>query len=211
MDQKMNWMLAPPPDGLGEEQWAFWDDAFTDDDLQLIIDLGDSCDKNYAVVGQEAEYLKEIRHSLVSFMTFELILDKVPFLLYKLDSICRKLNGSYFGFDLTGFHEPFQYTTYVGDEETEKTDCHTGYTWHMDKGPGEDRPPRKLSMILSLMDSEDYEGGDFEIKTGIEPQRLPIKKGRVIVFPSWTLHRVTPVTKGIRRSIVVWVGGPKFR
>ena len=85
------------------------------------------------------------------------------------------------------------------------------YKWHIDKGPGEDRPPRKLSMVLGLLDSDEYEGGDFEIKTGVESQVLPIKKGRVIAFPSWTLHRVTPVTKGIRKTVVVWVGGPKFK
>ena len=85
------------------------------------------------------------------------------------------------------------------------------YKWHLDKGPGEDRPPRKLSMVLGLLDPDEYEGGDFEIKTGVESQVLPLKKGRVIAFPSWTLHRVTPVTKGIRKTVVIWVGGPKFK
>ena len=143
---------------------------------------------------------------------------EAPFLLDKLTFICRKLNGSYFGFDLSGFHEPFQYTTYDpsdaydNDGKIITEDKRIAeYSWHLDKGPGEDRPPRKLSMVLSLLDSDEYEGGDFEIKTGVQSQVLPLKKGRVIAFPSWTLHRVTPVTQGIRKTVVIWVGGPKFR
>jgi PKHD-type hydroxylase len=46
---------------------------------------------------------------------------------------------------------------------------------------------------------------------GQEPIRCPQAKGMVILFPSWVIHRVTPVTKGVRKSIVVWVTGPKFR
>ncbi len=36
-------------------------------------------------------------------------------------------------------------------------------------------------------------------------------KGRMIFFPSFLIHRVAPVTQGIRRSLVIWVTGPKFR
>ena len=218
MGEEMNWLLPPSPDGSGEEQWAYWDDAFTEEELQQIINLGDSRPKKYAVVGVKGEYVEEIRRSLVNFMDDELIVKNIPFLIHKLSFVCRQLNGSYFNFDLSGFHEPFQYTTY------DPTDAHDDqgnivakdkriaeYSWHLDKGPGESRPPRKLSMVLHLMNPDDYEGGEFEIKTGVESQVLPAKKGRVIAFPSWTLHRVTPVTKGIRKTIVIWVGGPRFR
>lgn len=207
----MNWPLAPSHDGAGEEQWAYWDDAFTEEELQQIINLGDSRPMKYAVVGVKGEYVEEIRQSLVNFMDTSLILENIPFLLTKLSFICRKLNGMCFNFDLTGFYEPFQYTTYDPRGAQESSKQIAEYTWHIDKGPGENRPPRKLSMVLGLMNPQEYEGGDFEIKTGVENQKLPTKKGRVIVFPSWTLHRVTPVTKGIRKTIVIWVGGPRFR
>ena len=42
MGEEMNWLLPPPHDGSGEEQWAYWDDAFTEEELQQIINLGDS-------------------------------------------------------------------------------------------------------------------------------------------------------------------------
>ena len=218
MDQEMNWLIAPSPDGLNEEQWAYWDGAFTDEELETIIKLGDSRPKKYAVVGTEGKYVEEIRRSLVNFMDDKLLIEHAPFLLEKLTFICRKLNGAYFGFELSGFHEPFQYTTYDPSDAYDNDGKIISedkriveYKWHLDKGPGEDRPPRKLSMVLGLLDPDEYEGGDFEIKTGVESQILPIKKGRVIAFPSWTLHRVTPVTKGIRKTVVIWVGGPKFK
>lgn len=214
----MNWLIAPSPDGLNEEQWAYWDGAFTDEELETIIKLGDSRPKKYAVVGTEGKYVEEIRRSLVNFMDDKLLIEHAPFLLEKLTFICRKLNGAYFGFELSGFHEPFQYTTYDPSDAYDNDGKIISedkriveYKWHLDKGPGEDRPPRKLSMVLGLLDPDEYEGGDFEIKTGVESQILPIKKGRVIAFPSWTLHRVTPVTKGIRKTVVIWVGGPKFK
>jgi PKHD-type hydroxylase len=43
------------------------------------------------------------------------------------------------------------------------------------------------------------------------PMVAPREKGTVIMFPSYLLHRVTPVTKGVRKSLVLWVGGTTFR
>ena len=70
--------------------------------------------------------------------------------------------------------------------------------------------PRKLSLSLALND--DFEGGEFQINEGKEtnPITVPMHKGRVVLFPSFMIHRVTPITKGTRKSIVVWVNGPKF-
>ena len=206
----MKRLIPPPADGAEEQQWAFWDDAFSDEELETIIKIGDGLPKDYGIVGTKGEYVSDIRHCLVSFMDEDFLEDTIPFLLDKLTFICRQLNGSYFGFDLSGFHEDFQYTVYDPDYNKDKPS--SLYNWHIDKGPGQDdRPPRKLSLVVNLLDSDCYEGGNFEIKTGVESQVIPFKKGRVIAFPSWTLHRVTPVTKGIRKTIVIWVGGPKFK
>ena len=59
----------------------------------------------------------------------------------------------------------------------------------------------------------DFEGGEFEINQGTEtnPMVTDTKKNRAIVFPSWTIHRVKPVIKGVRKSLVIWVVGPKFK
>jgi PKHD-type hydroxylase len=71
--------------------------------------------------------------------------------------------------------------------------------------------PRKLSFSLILSDSSEYEGGDFEILHGSFPDKLEQKRGRILAFPSYIVHRVTPIISGSRRSIVFWALGPKFK
>ena len=117
--------------------------------------------------------------------------------------IARKLNSAFYGFDLTGFHEDFQYTIYKGEEKAH-------YDWHIDNS-SLDNVPRKFSMVLQLSDPKDYEGGNLEIKVGSTPDIVDKKRGLVAAFPAYRLHRVSPVKKGIRKSIVIWVVGPAFR
>ena len=84
------------------------------------------------------------------------------------------------------------------------------YKEHVDtflvKGATENR---KLTVLLFLND--DFEGGRLFLKTGHEKTYPPQEAGTVIVFPSFVLHGVEPVTKGIRRSIVTWLVGPWFK
>ena len=71
---------------------------------------------------------------------------------------------------------------------------------------------RKLSFSLCLnQQGNDYSGGDFKIKTGAEEDSVKLNKGDMIVFPSFILHKVEPVTEGVRKSLVGWVTGPKFK
>lgn len=88
------------------------------------------------------------------------------------------------------------------------------YSWHRDgKGKQQNRI-RKLSMTVLLND--DYEGGEFQFANYSEEKcnihtPVPNRRGTVIVFPSDTEHRVKPVTKGIRYSLVAWFLGPPFK
>jgi len=80
--------------------------------------------------------------------------------------------------------------------------------WHTDFAGT--RPFRKLSVSIQLSDPEDYEGGDLELLYGTEPQKLDRSRGALIVFPSFMLHRVTPVTRGARWSLVAWLLGKRW-
>jgi PKHD-type hydroxylase len=71
-----------------------------------------------------------------------------------------------------------------------------------------------MTIVLMLnQQGVDFEGGDFQVN--LSEERLPVNvnmnKGHVLLLPSFLLHRVTPVTKGIRKTLVSWVIGPKFR
>jgi len=83
------------------------------------------------------------------------------------------------------------------------------YTWHMDRGS--DITPRKLSIVIQLSSPDQYQGGDLELFFAEPHVTAPRGLGDATAFASFVMHRVTPVTRGVRRSLVVWVGGPGFR
>jgi len=101
------------------------------------------------------------------------------------------------------------------------------YDWHQDAwdkpypksfGPNQVGKVRKLSIVITLVDGSEYEGGDLEMNFRHKTKVDEIKKiteirekGSVIVFPSFIWHRVTPVTAGTRYSLVNWNLGFPFR
>lgn len=117
----------------------------------------------------------------------------------KIASIIHENNSNYYRFNLQESFERIQYTEY-----NSVTKDH--YDWHLDLGANDATSHRKISITIQLSPSNSYEGGILEInKGGIT--KVPKEKGLITIFPSYLLHRVTPVTKGIRRSLVLWVGG----
>lgn len=126
-----------------------------------------------------------------------------------LNGFVERANREQFGFDITFGCESFQYTEYKAEDKGH-------YSWHMDchfdhKTAVKDR---KLSMVVQLSPPEDYEGGVFCIDNFAQPNFDIARwapQGSVIVFPSYIKHCVTPVTKGIRKSLVTWYLGPAFR
>jgi len=186
--------------------WTYWDNAFTENELDHIVSYCEQFDKSFATTfGSKDE--EEIRKHRVSDVHFFERNNETSWMFERINHIIEQMNETYYNFDLNGY-KSFQYTTYDATKKGR-------YDWHTDLGfdmdHGESSMVRKLSMTLCLND--DYEGGEFYINKGKqeEPQLCQSKKGRAILFPSFMIHRVAPVTKGIRRSIVVWVVGPKFR
>lgn len=199
-----NYIFAPAPTfGVSEHPFVTWGDAFNDEDIEKIIDYCSSIAPKKATVGGAAddEDITEIRESKVAWVGLN---EHTQWIYDRLAFVARSLNGQFYKFDLYGFSEDMQYTVYHGDE--------TGhYTWHLDAGSGGGSPPRKLSMVLQLSDPKDYEGGDLELFSSANPTKVDKKKGLVAAFPSYMLHRVSPVTKGVRKTLVIWVCGPSFK
>ena len=115
-------------------------------------------------------------------------------------------------YDISGI-EPYQIGKY-----SDKNSGH--YDWHQDGIGGwksiHNNPSsvnlhgktRKLSMSLMLNNPDEYEGGQLEIwGKSVDVY----KKGSIIFFPAWQPHRVTPVTKGTRHSLVMWFMGAPFK
>lgn len=196
------YQLLPSPAFVGEDNFATWENGFTDEQIQKIIDICEEYTKVEAGVSNENSVNEKIRKTEVAWIDYN---DKTAFMYDSIGNIARRLNGQFFGFDIWGFQEHFQYTVY-GDEESH-------YTWHMDRGMSHSTgsSPRKLSLVLQLSDPDEYEGGDLQLFTQSEPITIEKKKGLVVAFPSFIMHRVTPVTSGTRRTLVVWLTGPSFR
>jgi PKHD-type hydroxylase len=121
----------------------------------------------------------------------------------KLFDFVGHSNDIFFNFNIDSIHSAVQYTVYDSSYKGY-------YGWHIDVGPDSSR--RKLSVVVQLSDPSEYEGGELQIWTGgKEPSIIEKDQGTVIIFPSFFLHQVTPVTKGTRRSLVLWVDGPPFK
>ena len=134
-----------------------------------------------------------------------------------LMNIFHESNSLSFGFDIS-YNPTIQYTIYEGNN-SEKGNY---YDWHCDSQSfSETMVDRKLSMVILLSDPHEYEGGEFELSDNNQIDKdgkvkiIPLpefkKKGDILIFPSFLNHRVKPVTSGIRKTLVSWAEGPKFR
>jgi PKHD-type hydroxylase len=126
----------------------------------------------------------------------------MPEMYRDIEATMLKANGNHFGFEGMQLTEPGQFTHYLEGGF---------YEWHMDNDvQGKHQPPvRKISMTLLLSDPSTFEGGELEFMS--KGKRAKLKQGQAIFFASWLQHRVKPVTKGERKSLVMWFGGPSFK
>jgi hypothetical protein len=81
---------------------------------------------------------------------------------------------------------------------------------HVDLGGHAGVNKRKLSLVIPL--NYGYEGGELHVDVGVDYNaQEEAQTGDAVVFPSFTMHHVTPVTKGTRYVAVGWLKGPHFR
>lgn len=192
------YQFIPGRDLAGQETaWSWWDDAFNEEQLKQIVSIGDSLVLGKATINGN-EKVEALRNCKTGWINLS---PETQFIYGILSSVVINHNAQFYGFNLFGFTESLQFTVYEPDENH--------YTWHIDKGY-ETPSPRKLSAVVFLTDPSEYEGGDLELWFSNEPIKLEKKLGRIYIFPSWVLHRVTPVTKGTRKTLVAWASGPKF-
>jgi len=197
------YQFAPTSNADQFHPFITWRDAFTESEIDLIKKYCSKLPKQSAVVGiEDGKYSEDekIRVSNVSWASCE---QESQWIYDRLAFVIRSINSKFFNFDLYGFVEDLQYTEYDGDSRGH-------YTWHLDM-TNSVASPRKLSLVLQLSDPSEYEGGDLETFTTPEPTSVDKEKGLIAVFPSWALHRVTPVTSGVRHTLVAWIAGPTFK
>ena len=194
-----------PKNKFGISYLAFWEDFLTQEDINKIISYPEWDNLRQASIGNSGKNIvdEKIRSTKLNFLPLR---QDTLDIYEKISNVITEVNNRFFDFDITALYENIQLGLYSAEENGH-------YDWHVDYHVGDTNVvPRKLSMALLLNDPSEFEGGKFKIKTNSDSeQELELKKGRAWFFPSWTLHKVTPVTKGVRKSLVVWVGGPSFK
>jgi len=202
----INYPLPPSPDlACHESNYMFRTVVFNEEEIANIVRYGERVlQLESGTVINLSSCDKSVRNSQVSWIPIN---QETQWIYDRIAHVARELNGQFFQLDLYGFVEPIQYTVYEGSENTEEQGH---YVWHIDKG-NIGGSPRKLSIVIQLSDPSEYDGGNLEIAVSNNPEVLKKQQGMLYAFPSYTLHRVTPVTKGVRRTLVVWIAGPKFK
>ena len=181
-----------------------WPNALSVEKCNEIIELGNSLALDQAKVTMDAADADEsLRKSKIAWI------DDVE-IKQMLYNFAFKINNQAFNFDI------YQKPDHFDVQFTEYDSSYKGhYEWHVDtflENPNFN--DRKISLTLQLSDDgDDYEGGDFYFNNGDEimVDRSLKKKGTLLAFPSFLLHKVSPVTKGTRRSLVAWIEGPNFK
>lgn len=182
------------------QHYAF-ENGFTKDELNTINEGIQNINLQKATtVGEQSD---SIRVSRIRWIPQN---DNWFWLYSRLEKMIEEANEELWQFDLISMSEQIQFTEYHANEKGH-------YNWHQDLGPGI-LSQRKVSVTVQLSSPDEYEGGDLQLTHG-GPHNLaytaPKQEGSVTIFPSYMMHRVTPVTKGIRKSFVLWVGGIPFK
>ena len=169
-------------------------------DLQKVCD-GLTLEDGEIGSGLEGEALKEYRSSQIGWVPVTV---ETAWIYEAVAAVAIDMNHANFGFDLSGF-QPIQYTVY-----SHKPGDAPHYDFHTDVMAQGKHSQRKLSLVMQLSDPLDYEGGEL-IVWNSERFHVPKEKSLMVGFPSYSLHKVTPVTRGVRKSLVAWAVGPQFR
>lgn len=196
-----------PGDGKGS--WPFYldhvsnfawvDNALSSGEVDAVVRMGEAVEQERGVTGGGDR--AGVRDSYISWLYPNPV---TQWLFGKLTDIAVQANAQWFQYDLHGFHQGLQFTNYSAPKGH--------YTWHIDRGPG--NGVRKLSFSIQLSDPDEYDGGDLQLWFGGGEDEIvtaPKGRGTIVFFPSYALHRVTPVTRGRRQSLVAWIDGPPFR
>lgn len=186
------------------EQFCIWRDGFTAEECDTIKQVGELSEFSQAKIGygDGVRENEDIRKTDIVWIQPD---ESTEWIFEKMNEIASKINFDKYQMDLDRF-DGFQYSRYEEGGH---------YDWHTDII---DSPPgglfRKLSFSLMLSDPEEYEGGELLLSIGgDEKTATPLKpqKGDLVVFYSHVPHKVSPVTKGQRITLVTWGLGDKIR
>ncbi len=189
-----------------EPKWKSWivettTPLFTPQQCEMIINAGRRQPPQKAQVGMGKPgggLDTNKRTTTISWIPF----NEMKEMYSDINKFIQKANLNHFGFGDIQITEQAQFTEYPEGGF---------YDWHMDCdiAMAHEPPVRKISMTLLLSPENQFEGGDLELMT--PGKKAKLKQGHAVIFASFINHRVAPVTRGVRQSLVMWFGGTPFR
>ena len=179
----------------------YYKKQFTDEEIEKIMDIA----KNYTVMDGQLAGGKVDHDYRKSNITWLPLNAETNFIYEKIIKLLKISNKAMWNFTITDVPLDLQLAEYTADTVDGKNGF---YDWHADLGRNLSST-RKLSVSVQLSEPTEYEGGDLEFMIN-RSMKAPREKGTVILFPSYIIHKVNKVTKGTRRSLVVWFCGPPF-
>ena len=191
---------------ITEPKWKSWivettTPLFTPRQCQMVIDAGRKQRPQKAQVGTgkpKGGTDTKKRVTTIGWIPFK----EMPEMYNQINEFIQKANRNHFGFENIQITEQAQFTEYPEGGF---------YDWHMDTDVNMtyEPPVRKISMTVLLSPEHQFEGGDLELTA--PGKRAKLKQGHAVVFASFLNHRVAPVTRGVRQSLVMWFGGEPFK
>jgi PKHD-type hydroxylase len=183
---------------IDQTTYYWFEHGFTSDEVDKINkDAQKYSFQKAQIVGEDPN--NSIRKSNIKWLPYE---QQWEWVYDRLMNCINEANNALWNFNLHTVLDNIQYTEYEGNGGH--------YDWHLDIGPNSINH-RKISVVVQLSEPEAYIGGDLELHPGNNSFAVPRKKGAIILFPSFLLHRVTPLTSGLRRSLVLWAGGDHYK
>ena len=189
-----------------EPKWKSWivettTPLFTPEQCQMVIDAGRRQKPQKAQVGMGKPgggLDTKKRTTTISWIPFK----EMQPMYNQINEFIQKANKNHFGFGDIQITEQAQFTEYPEGGF---------YDWHMDTDVNmqHEPPVRKISMTVLLSPENQFEGGGLELMA--PGKRVELKQGHAIIFASFLNHRVAPVIKGVRQSLVMWFGGEPFK
>ena len=176
---------------------------FTPEQCKLIIQSGHQQKPEQAKVGGGKGGTQDIKKRIttISWIPFK----EMPQMYKVIEKQLSVVNLNHMMFDGVCITEPAQFTEYPKGGF---------YNWHMDLNPfgvSGTHPIRKISMTCLLSDPSEFKGGDLAFEDHGDKNKITLKQGQAVFFASFMRHRVEPIKKGTRRSLVMWFGGPPFK
>jgi len=174
--------------------YSYWNDAFSKEECEKIIKIA----KNKGLIKGVTRGMSDVRKSEISWLYAN---DDMEWVFRRITDIILDLNEKFFKFHIFGLHEGLQFTNYKSPSGK--------YGRHIDRAFN--FPVRKLSISIQLTEPKKYKGGELYLYDGDKGILMDKTQGTLIMFPSYVLHEVMPVTKGERNSLVTWVTGEQFK